>query len=66
MLSIIVASDLHLGINERDPILKNDAQNTFEEIFKLDRLYERKLVRVTSVPTSNRGRTSHPMLTPHA
>ena len=34
-LRILLASDVHLGINERDPIRKGDARVTFEEIFQL-------------------------------
>lgn len=35
VINILVASDVHLGVNERDPIRKDDARNTFEEIFRI-------------------------------
>ena len=35
VLNILIASDCHLGINERDPIRSHDARNTFEEIFQI-------------------------------
>lgn len=35
VIRILLASDTHLGLNERDPIRKDDAKNTFEEIFRI-------------------------------
>lgn len=34
-MKILVATDIHLGYGEKDPIRGNDSQNTFEEIFQL-------------------------------
>ena len=37
VINILVASDVHLGVNERDPVRKNDAKTTFDEIFRIAR-----------------------------
>ena len=35
VLKIMLASDIHLGIHERDPIRRDDAKVTFEEIVRV-------------------------------
>ena len=35
ILRIMLASDVHLGINERDPLRKDDAKVIIEEIFQI-------------------------------
>ena len=34
-LSVLIASDTHLGYNEKDPIRGDDSFNTFDEIFRI-------------------------------
>ena len=34
-MKILVATDIHLGYAEKDPVRGNDSQNSFEEIFQL-------------------------------
>uniref|UniRef100_A0A914XI45 Mre11 DNA-binding domain-containing protein n=1 Tax=Plectus sambesii TaxID=2011161 RepID=A0A914XI45_9BILA len=35
VVKILVASDIHVGFSERDPVRFNDSVNTFEEVLKL-------------------------------
>ena len=47
MINILVASDLHLGYLEKDPIRGEDSFVTFNEVFKIanERKVRRRLLR---------------------
>ena len=47
VLKILIASDVHLGLNERDPIRRDDPKNTFEEMFSLANEHGVDLVLLT-------------------
>ena len=47
MINILVASDLHLGYLEKDPIRGEDSFVTFNEVFQIanERKVQRRLLR---------------------
>ena len=47
VINILVASDLHLGYNEKDPIRGEDSFVTFNEVFQIanERKVRRRLLR---------------------
>ena len=47
VLKILIASDVHLGLNERDTIRRDDPKNTFEEMFSLANEHGVDLVLLT-------------------
>ena len=47
VLSVLIVGDLHLGLNERDPIRKDDARNTFDEVFRLANEHGADMVLLT-------------------
>jgi hypothetical protein len=49
------ASDIHLGINERDPIRGDDARHTFEEIFSLANEHNVRMPQSPAMPGLTRA-----------